>query len=120
MPHRALASLGAILGAVGIVAVTITPAAAIPAQTTTAATTTLTSRPTSYPLRCSVTANNVNYRRGPGKQYASFGQLNRGFRFASGGGVRNPRGRLQYWDTIRRTGHADAYIDDAYVYCRLA
>jgi hypothetical protein len=117
MHHRTLVCLAATLAAVGIA---ITPAAAAGAPTSATATITMTSRPASYPLRCWVTANNVNYRRGPGKQYASFGQLNRGFRFASDGGVRNTRGRLQYWDTIRRHGRADAYIDDAYVYCRLA
>ncbi|HEX5407454.1 MAG TPA: hypothetical protein VFX16_34705 [Pseudonocardiaceae bacterium] len=117
MRQLALVWLAATLAAVGIA---ITPAAATPMPASATATPTMAGRPASYPLRCQVTANNVNYRRGPGKQYASFGQLNRGFRFASGGGVRNPRGHLQYWDTIRRSGHADAYIDDAYVYCRLA
>ena len=69
----------------------------------------LTGRLAPYPLRCRVTANNVNYRRGPGTQYASFGQLNRGFRFASGGGVPSSRSRRQYWETVRRPGHADAW-----------
>ena len=47
-----------------------------------------------YPLRCTVTASNVNYRRGPGTQYASYGQLPRGFTFASQGALPNPRIRL--------------------------
>jgi hypothetical protein len=120
MSHPALIGLGVALGAIGIVAATIMPAAANPALTSAASTTTLTGRLASYPLRCKVTANNVNYRRGPGTQYASFGQLNRGFRFASDGGVPSSRSRRQYWETIRRPGRADAYIDDAYVYCQLA
>jgi hypothetical protein len=75
-----------------------------------------------YPLACAVTASNVNYRRGPGPQYASYGQLGRGFTFASGGEVPNPRirNRYQYWDTIQRPGHADAYVEDRYVLCWLA
>lgn len=73
-----------------------------------------------YPLRCVITASNVNYRRGPGTQYASYGQLGRGFAFASDGGVPNPRSRYQYWDNVERPGHADAYVDDAYVYCWLS
>ena len=76
-----------------------------------------------YPLRCVVNGSNVNYRRGPGTQYASYGQLRRGFGFASGGEVVNPRSpqnRYEYWDTIQRPGHADAYVDDAYVSCTLA
>jgi hypothetical protein len=75
-----------------------------------------------YPLRCVVTASNVNYRRGPGTQYASYGQLGRGFSFASGGEVANPRirNRYQYWDTIQRPGRADAYVEDRYVLCWLA
>jgi hypothetical protein len=76
-----------------------------------------------YPLRCIVNASNVNYRRGPGTQYASYGQLRRGFAFASGGEVVNPRSphsHYEYWDTIQRPGHADAYVDDAYVSCTLA
>jgi hypothetical protein len=76
-----------------------------------------------YPLRCVVTATNVNYRRGPGTQYGSYGQLGRGFAFASGGEVVNPRSphsHYEYWDTIQRPGHADAYIDDVYVSCWLA
>ena len=76
-----------------------------------------------YPLRCVVNASNVNYRRGPGTQYASYGQLRRGFAFASGGEVVNPRSphsHYEYWDTIQRPGHADAYVGDAYVSCTLA
>lgn len=119
MSHRTLASLGVVLGAIGIVAATMTSAPAHPAQSTVV-TTMLTGRPASYPLRCRVTTNNVNYRRGPGTRYPSFGQLNRGYRFASDGGVPSSRSRLQYWDTIRRPGRADAYIDDVYVYCQLA
>lgn len=69
-----------------------------------------------YPLRCVVTGSNVNYRRGPGTKYASFGQVNRGFAFDGDGGVPNPRSRYQYWDNIERPGHADGYVDDAYVY----
>jgi hypothetical protein len=76
--------------------------------------------PGAYPLRCTVTAANVNYRRGPGTQYASYGQLTRGFTFASQGAIPNPRIRLQYWDNTQRPGHADAWVDDAYVNCVLA
>lgn len=75
-----------------------------------------------YPLRCVVTASNVNYRRGPGRQYASYGQLRRGFTFASGGEVRNPQGpqdHYEYWEVMQRPGHADAYVDDDYVLCWL-
>jgi hypothetical protein len=120
MSHPALVGLGVALGAIGIIAATIMPAEANPALTSAASTTMLTGRPASYPLRCRITANNVNYRRGPGTQYPSFGQLNRGYHFASDGGVPSSGGRRQYWDTIRRPGHADAYVDDAYVYCQLA
>lgn len=72
-----------------------------------------------YPLRCVVTASNVNYRRGPGTQYASFGQVNRGFAFNSDGGIPNPRSRYQYWNNVERAGRADAYIDSDYTYCWL-
>jgi hypothetical protein len=76
---------------------------------------------TAYPLRCTITASNVNYRRGPGTQYASYGQVGRGFTFASHGGIPDPRGRyFYYWDTMRRPGHADAYINDQYVSCWMA
>jgi hypothetical protein len=67
-----------------------------------------------------VTASNVNYRRGPGTQYASYGQLGHGFTFASDGGVPNPRSRYQYWNNIDRPGRPDAYVDAAYVYCSLS
>jgi hypothetical protein len=67
--------------------------------------------------RCVVTANNVNYRRGPGTQYASLGQVNRGFAFDSDEAIPNPRNRYQYWDVIERSGHAAAYIDDIYISC---
>jgi hypothetical protein len=76
--------------------------------------------PGAYPLRCTVTASNVNYRRGPGTQYASYGQLPRGFTFASQGALPNPRIRLQYWDNAQRPGRADAWVDDAFVNCVLA
>jgi hypothetical protein len=118
--QRTRAVLVAILVGLGIVTAAVTPAAATVAPVGASVQALMAVRPAPYPLRCRVTANNVNYRRGPGKQYASLGQVNRGFRFASDGGVPNPHSRLQYWDNIRRPGHADGYIDDVYVFCWLA
>jgi hypothetical protein len=129
MNHRILAGAATALGALGLttalaVSPSASPATAAPMHAPAARTTTSTVRAQSvplppYPLRCVVTATNVNYRRGPGTQYASYGQLARGFTFASDGGVINPRNRYQYWNNIERPGHADAYVDDAYVYCWL-
>ncbi|HEX3780318.1 MAG TPA: hypothetical protein VHX38_11670 [Pseudonocardiaceae bacterium] len=122
MPHRILAATALIIGVVGITAAHATSATAAPAKPAPAlaAVSHQAAPQSAYPLRCVVTASNVNYRRGPGTQYASFGQMNRGYQFDSDGGVPNPRSRLQYWDTVRRPGRADAYVDDAYVYCWLA
>lgn len=127
MNHRILAATAMAIGTAGVMAaLAASPASAIHAAPV--------ARPASvvraqsvplppYPLRCVVTASNVNYRRGPGRQYASYGQLGRGFTFASGGEVRNPRGpqdHYEYWEVMQRPGRADAYVDDDYVLCRLA
>ncbi|HEX3781305.1 MAG TPA: hypothetical protein VHX38_16715 [Pseudonocardiaceae bacterium] len=125
MHHRILVATGLIIGALSITAALTTSATATPTKSTSAAPTlTVASHQTAqhpaYLLRCVVTASNVNYRRGPGTQYASFGQVNKGYQFASDGGIPNPRIRLQYWDIMQRPGRADAYIHDAYAYCWLA
>ena len=96
------------------------PMHAAPVAQTAAVARVQVAEPVAYPLRCNVTASNVNYRRGPGTQYASYGQLPRGFTFASQGALPNPRIRLQYWDNAQRPGCADAWVDDAYVNCVLA
>ena len=99
MQHRILAGTALALGALATgVALTTMPAVASPAhgvpaeQATTAVHRQASDNP-AYPLRCTVTGSNVNYRRGPGMQYASYGQVGRGFTFASHGGVPDPRGR---------------------------
>lgn len=126
MQHRIIAGAALTIGAlVTSAAIATMPAAgstarSVPAEHTTAVVHSQAAVDPAYPLRCTVTGSNVNYRRGPGTQYASFGQVGRGFTFASDGGIPNPRSRYQYWDTIQRPGHADAYISDQYVYCRLA
>lgn len=76
MSRRTFIGLTAILGAFAITSATTAPASATPVVPGAAVTIMTTGRLTSYPLRCRVTANNVNYRRGPGKRYGSFGQLN--------------------------------------------
>ncbi|HEX3783289.1 MAG TPA: hypothetical protein VHX38_26790 [Pseudonocardiaceae bacterium] len=125
MHHRILAATALIICACGITAALATSAPAAPAKPVAAgpapaAVSHQAAQHPPYLLRCVVTGSNVNYRRGPGTQYASFGQVTKGYQFASDGGIPNPRVRLQYWDIMQRPGHADAYIYDAYVYCRLA
>ena len=127
MQHRILAGTAIVFGALGTAAALATlppphrlPRTGVqPRSARTVAVVTIQSVPLSpYPLRCSVTASNVNYRRGPGTQYASYGAIGRGFAFASSGELPNPRGRyFHYWDNIQRPGHADAYINDQYVSC---
>lgn len=119
MKRRVLSLSLLVLGILGCCAATM-PALATPAavRSVTPSTEAVPTLPP-YPLRCVVTASNVNYRRGPGTQFASYGQVGRGFVFASSGEIPNPRIRLQYWDSIEWPGRADAYVDDAYVYCRL-
>ena len=129
MHHRIVAGTAVTVGTLSIAAAlamssavsSATAGAGTPvaASRTIAVVRTLSASLPPYPLRCVVTATNVNYRRGPGMQYASYGQLGRGFAFASDGGVPNPRSRYQYWNNIERPGHADAYVDAAYVYCWL-
>jgi hypothetical protein len=128
MSHRILATSAVAIAALGLsvgLAASTTPASAaaphgVPVAQTAAVARVQAAAPGAYPLRCTVTASNVNYRRGPGTQYASYGQLPRGFTFASQGALPNPRIRLQYWDNAQRPGRADAWVDDAYVNCVLA
>lgn len=126
MQHRILAGIALAIGALAtstalaVVPAAASPAGGAPAAPSTAAATHQAPAATAYPLRCVVAGANVNYRRGPGTQYAAYGQLTRGFSFASSGELPNPRSRLQYWDNIERPGHADAWVDDAYVVCWLA
>lgn len=124
MRNRVLGLAALVVGVVGCCAAAMpasaTPIASKPAISATTGVSHSTVPLSAYPLRCVVTGSNVNYRRGPGTQYASFGQVNRGFTFASDGGVPNPRSRYQYWNNLQRPGHADAYVDAAYVYCWLA
>lgn len=124
MQHRILTVAALIIGGLATSAALATvPAAAssahgVPAEQATTAVHLQAGVDSAYPLRCTVTGSNVNYRRGPGMQYASYGQVGRGFTFASHGGVPDPRGRyFYYWDTMHRPGHADAYINDQYVSC---
>lgn len=120
MKRRVLGLSLLVLGAFGCRAAAV-PASATPAAVRSVAPSTEAVPALSpYPLRCMVMASNVNYRRGPGTQFASYGQVGRGFAFASSGEIPNLRSRLQYWDNIQRPGHADAYVDDAYVHCWLA
>jgi hypothetical protein len=124
---RSMISAALLLAATGTAClVSVSPVAAQPAASTvsrSAAVVQHGSALSPYPLRCVVNGSNVNYRRGPGTQYASYGQLRREFVFSSGGEVVNPRSphsHYEYWDTIQRPGHADAYVDDVYVSCTLA
>ena len=122
MQHRiaVAAMIVAALGVTGSAAIPAVAAAAASAPSFSVRLITHQAPSAPYPLRCAVTATNVNYRRGPGVQYSSFGQLGRGFQFDSDGGIPNPRNRLEYWNNLSRPGHADAYIDGAYTYCWLA
>jgi uncharacterized protein YgiM (DUF1202 family) len=69
-------------------------------------------------LRCTVIANNVNYRSGPGTNYPSLGQLNKGAKINSSGMVLNAQG--QPWEIVIRSGLPDAYILQAYITCVFA
>jgi hypothetical protein len=127
MQHRILAGAALAIGALATsVTLAAMPAAAsaahgVPAQQATATVHRQAGVDPAYPLRCTVTGSNVNYRRGPSTHYASYGQVGRGFTFTSHGGIPDPRGRyFYYWDSMQRPGHSDAYISDQYVSCWMA
>ena len=120
---RAVVAVGALVTGFALAAMpaTAAPVSAVPTAHGITATHQQAAVGSAYSLRCTVTGSNVNYRRGPGMQYASYGQVGGGFTFASSGAVPDPRGRyFYYWDIMRRPGHADAYINDQYVSCWVA
>lgn len=115
MEHRTLRAAATLAAAAAITAALAASASAAES----------TGRPTApfapHPLRCIVTADNVNYRRGPGTQFPSLGQLPDGFTFDSDGETTNPLntygGFYDGWENVIHPGYPMGYINNQFIWC---